>query len=59
MSEVVHKFICSNGHYFYVPLNLPQPVEKVGQLFKRIRCPYCRTSELNLHFRSFEITEVT
>lgn len=58
LSEQVHKFNCENDHVFYVPLQLPQPIEKVGKVFKRIRCPYCRSTHLYLHFENFALTQM-
>lgn len=59
MSSLVHKFVCSNGHEFYLDLNLPQPLSVVGPLFMNLCCPVCQEQKnIQFHFRAYHVTEV-
>lgn len=44
----VHRFICEHKHEFYIPLNLPNEVGTIIDLFNGLSCPYCQNRNINI-----------
>lgn len=50
-----HKFTCSNGHIFFVPLHLPQSISAIAPVLKSLRCPICQDRQVSLEFKSYRV----
>lgn len=43
----LQKFTCADfSHDFYLPLNLPKPLEEMAKLFGALRCPICQSNNV-------------
>lgn len=45
----VHKFICENGHEFYLSINLPLELEKFVEYLNKLTCPLCKSEKININ----------
>jgi hypothetical protein len=51
---ILHVFKCEKEHIFYLPLNLPQPLETIGKLLTEITCPLCQSKTLTINAKEFK-----
>lgn len=51
----VHKFSCPLGHQFFMSLKLPQPIEDIAPLLKKIQCPVCYSKDIKMYASAFKV----
>jgi transcriptional regulator with XRE-family HTH domain len=52
----VHRFDCSDGHAFYVPLNFPVSIEEMVTTLSVLQCPICHCDSKDITFNMKEYT---
>ncbi len=55
----VHRFVCLDGHTFYIPLDLPISIEDMVKILTPLRCPICQcgSSNISINMKEYIISE--
>lgn len=55
----IHRFICIDGHTFYIPLELPISIEDMMSILTPLQCPicHCGSKNISLNMKEYIITE--
>ena len=55
---IVHLFTCDSQHKFYLPLDLPKPLDEIAIMFTHIICPLCQSKNIKINLNEYEVGQI-